>query len=163
MIAKRTETELRHFFERWATLANTFCRLYLGDSELAEQALQQGFLTYIRHGLPLRLENLPATLMSLILEECDRIAVGEVDVESEFEAAVLTLLPQERSVFILHGVLGFQLPWIAAVTGRSFSEISQLWVSSLVQLRIVIIRDTCSSLLGRRCPTVSQPATSASA
>jgi DNA-directed RNA polymerase specialized sigma24 family protein len=159
--AKRTETELRQFFDRWATLANTFCRLYLGDSELAEQALQQGFLTYIRHGRPLRLDRLPAALMSLILDECDQIAIGEVDVESQFEAAVLSLLPQERSVFILHGVLGFQVPWIAVVTERSFSEISQLWVSSLVQLRIVIIRDTCSSLLGRRCPTVSNTSASA--
>lgn len=155
MTAKRTEIELRQFFDRWATLANTFCCLYLGDSELAEQALQQGFLTYIRHDLPLRLDHLPAALMSLILDECDRIAVGEVDVESQFEAAVLSLLPQERSVFILHGVLGFQLPWIAAVTVSSFSEISQLWVSSLVQLRIVIVRDTCSSLLGSRLPTLS--------
>ena len=158
MSAKRTETELRQFFEHWATLLNTFCRLYLGQPDAAEHALRQGFFRYIHCGLPLRFEQLPATLMSIILEECDETPGAEVNVDSEFEAAVLGLLPQERSIFILHGVLGFQLPWVAAVISTNFCRTSQLWLSSLVQLRMVIVRDACSSLTNGRWPTLSQTA-----
>ena len=146
MGGEQTETEFRKFYDRWASVVNTFCRLYLGDAERAEDAVAQSFLRYFRRKYPLCLERLPIVLMSLTLEECDRSGGGEVVVDSEFEAAVLALLPEERAAFILHGVLDLQLPWVAAVMGGPYGEVCQLWVRSLVQLRMFIVRDTCSRL-----------------
>lgn len=146
MSGKRTETELRQFYDQWAAVVNTFSRLYLGDAELAENVVAHSFLLYFRGERPLRLDHLPTTLMSLTLEECDRSGGGEVETDSQFEAAVLGLTPDERAVFILHGVLDLQLPWVAAVTGIDFPDVCQLWVRALVQLRMVIVRDSCSRL-----------------
>lgn len=146
MSGKRTETELRQFYDQWAALVSTFCRLYLGDAELAENVVAQSFLQYFRGELPLQLDHLPTGLMSLTLEECDRSGGQEVEVDSEFEAAVLGLTPEERAVFILHGVLDLQLPWVAAVTGIAYTDVCQWWVRALVQLRMVIVRDSCSHL-----------------
>ncbi|MDT8069538.1 MAG: hypothetical protein ROO76_15345 [Terriglobia bacterium] len=146
MGGKRTETELREFYEQWASVVSTFCRFYLGNVEVAENAVAQGFLDYFRCGYPLRLDHLPTALISLTLEECDRSGGGAVEVDSGFEAAVLGLLPEERAVFILHGVLDLQLPWVAVVTGTSYPGVSQLWLRSLVQLRMFIVHDGCSRL-----------------
>ena len=67
-----------------------------------------------------------------------------VDVDSRFEAAVLGLLPEERAVFVLHGVLDLQLPWVAAVTGIAYLRVCQLWVSAQVLLRTLIVLGQCS-------------------
>jgi DNA-directed RNA polymerase specialized sigma24 family protein len=146
MGGKRTDTELREFYEHWASVVNTFCRLYLGHAALAENAVEQGFLQYFRRELPLRLDHLPTGLMSLTLGECDRIGGGVVELDSGFEAAVLGLLPEERAVFILHGVLNLQLPWVAAVMGTPYPGVCQLWVRALVQLRMFMVHDKCSRL-----------------
>ena len=146
MCGKRTETAIRQFYDQWARLVYTFCRLYLGDANLAENVVGQSFLQYFRSGPQLRLDHLPTALMSVTLEECDRSGGGEVEVDSGFEAAVLGLLPEERAVFILHGVLDLQLPWVAAVTGTSYAGVCQLWVRALVQLRMFMVHDRCSQL-----------------
>lgn len=146
MSGKRTEIELRQFYEQWASVVSTFCRLYLGNVEVAENAVAQGFLNYFRREYPLRLDQLPTALLSLTLEECDRSGGGEIEVDSEFEAAVLGLLPEERAVFVLHGVLDLQLPRVATITGMPYATVCQFWVRALVQLRMFIVRDTCSRL-----------------
>ena len=144
MGGKRTEIELCQFYDQWALMVNTFCRLYLGDAEQAETVVAESFLRYFRAERSLRLDHLPATLMSLTLEECDQSGGGMVEVDSRLESAVLGLLPEERAVFVLHGVLDLQLPWVAAVTGIAYLRVCQLWVSALVQLRMLTVRDQCS-------------------
>ena len=144
MRGKRTEIELRQFYDRWASAVNTFCRLYLGDAEQAESVVAESFLRYFRGERSLRLDHLPAGLMSLALEVCDQSGGGMVDVDSRFEAAVLGLLPEERAVFVLHGVLDLQLPWVAAVTGIAYLRVCQLWVSAQVLLRTLIVLGQCS-------------------
>lgn len=146
MGGKRTETELHAFYDQWASVVNTFCRLYLGSAEMAEDAVARSFLRYFRREYSLSIDQLPIVLMSLTLEECDRSGGGQVEVDSEFEAAVLALLPEERGAFILHGVLDLQLPWVAAIMGTPYAGVCQLWVRALVQLRMFIVRDTCSRL-----------------
>jgi DNA-directed RNA polymerase specialized sigma24 family protein len=141
---KRTEFELCRFYDQWAPAVNTFCQLYLGNAQQAESVLAESFLQYFRGKRPLRLDHLPAALMSLTLEGCGQSGGGTVEIESALESAVLGLLPGERAVFVLHGVLDLQLPWVAAVTGTAYLSVCQLWVSALVQLRMAIVRDQCS-------------------
>ena len=152
-----TEAELRQFYVRWAVIVNTFCRLYLGDAEAADQVVSRAFLQYFRRELPLRLDRVPTGLMSLTLEESNSAGeVGVTDAESDFEWAVLELPPDERAVFILHGVLDLQLPCVAAVTGIPFAAVSQLWIRALIQLRMSTVHDGCSRLFAG-CGSAPQP------
>lgn len=147
MNSKRTETELRQFYDQWAPLVTTFCKLYLGDLQVTESVVGEVFLRYFRSELPLSRDHVPATLMSQALEESNCAGEGgETDADSAFEWAVLGLPPEERAVFILHGVLDLQLPWVAAITQNSFANVSQLWIRALIQLRMSIVRDGCSRL-----------------
>lgn len=147
MSNKRAEDELRRFFDRWAAVVNTFCRLYLGNSDASDEVVSQSFLQYFRSGLPLRLDHVPVALMSLALEESNcRVDIGEVEAESDFEWAVLKLPPDQRAVFVLHGVLGLQLPWVAAVTHIAYADVCQLWGCALLQLRMLTVHDGCSRL-----------------
>lgn len=147
MRRRRDEIELQQFYERWASHVLLFCRLYCGDTETAETVVAQTFLKYFRSELPLHLDRLPTALMSLAIEECtDYDAGGGTEVASDFERGVLALQPDERAVFILHGALELQLPWVAAITQLPFAAMSQLWVRALLQLRISMVKDTCSRL-----------------
>jgi DNA-directed RNA polymerase specialized sigma24 family protein len=146
MGTERTESELRQFYEQWAAIVSTFCRLYLGDSEIAEEVLTQTFLQYFRRELPLRLDHIPSALMSLALEESNSRQGGEGDSDSGFESTVLQLPPRERAVFILHGVLSLQLPCVAAITRIAYTDVCRMWVRALLELRVLIVRDSCSRL-----------------
>lgn len=153
MNEQRREDELRRFYDRWAPTVATFCRLYLGDSEAADKVTARAFLDYFRADSPLHLDHIPATLLSMALAESDCTDdSGEWDVESDFDWAILGLPPDERAVFILHGVLGLQLPWVAAVTRSPFATVQQLWVRALINLRMRIVHDNCSRLFSECSP-----------
>lgn len=156
MNSKRTETELHQFYEQWAPFVTAFCKLYIGDLQVAESAVTDVFLKYFRSELPLGRDHVPVTLMSLALETSNCAGESEeTDANSAFEWAVLGLPPEERAVFILHGVLDLQLPWVAAITQNSFANVSQLWIRALIQLRMSIVRDGCSRLFAE-CRSASQ-------
>jgi DNA-directed RNA polymerase specialized sigma24 family protein len=154
---KRTESELRQFYEQWGPFVTTFCKLYLGDSQVTETVVAQAFLKYFRSELPLRRDHVPTALIALALEESNCGGEGGgTDADSAFEWAVLELPPDERAVFILHGVLDLQLPWVAAVTGIPFATVSQLWIRALIQLRMSTVDDGCSRLFAG-CVPAPQP------
>lgn len=147
MRKQRDEVELQQFYERWAPHVLLFCRFYTGEAETAESVVAQTFLKYFRSELPLLLDRLPTALMSLAVEESACCGDGGgADVDSDFEWAVLALPADERAVFILHGALELQLPWVAAITQLPFSAVSQLWIRALLQLRILTVKDSCSRL-----------------
>ena len=147
MRKQQDEIELQRFYRQWAPHVMLFCRLYTGNSETAEKAVAQTFLKYFRSELRLHLDRVPTALMSLAVEESNCAGDGcGADVDSEFEWAVLGLPPEERAVFILHGMLDLQLPWVAAVGRLSFAAASQLWVRALLQLRMSTVKDDCSRL-----------------
>lgn len=148
MSRKRDEFEARRFYVRWAPLVATFCDLYIGDPQVVDAVVEEVFLEYFRGSLPLAVDHVPAQLMSLALQESTE--VGEVegsDPHDTFEGAVLALSPEERAVFILHGILELQLPWVAAITQVPFATVSLLWVRALIRLRMSLVRDQCSQLL----------------
>lgn len=153
MSRKWTEDELRRFYDRWAPSVTTFCQLYIGDSQAAEKVTARAFLNYFRADVRLNLDHIPAVLLSMTLEESDYAGdSGQTDVDSDFEWAILGLPSNERAVFILHGVLDLQLPWVAAVTRTPFSTVHQLWVRALINLRMRIVHDSCSRLFSECGP-----------
>lgn len=135
MGAKRSVLEIRQFYDRWAPLVSTFCRLYMGEATTAEYVTAEAFLDYFRRELPLRLDHVPVALMSLALLQSVQRGGGEIEVYSRFELAVLGLAPEVRAVFILHGVLEVQLPWITAITATSYRDVCRLWGQALLDLQ----------------------------
>ena len=151
MQERRDEIELQQFYALWAPHVTLFCRLYTGDSEVAETVAAKTFLRYAQSELPLALDGMPSILMALALVESTRSRDGGgADVDSDFEWAVLSLPPDERAVFILHGTLGLPLPSVAAITQLPFSAVDQLWARALLQLRLSTVKDDCSRLFQDR-------------
>ena len=145
MSSKPTEDELWRFQEQWAPTVMLFCRLCTGDAQAANDATTHAFEEYFSAGKPLHLDHVPTSLMSLAFEECQSSAGGiGTDVQSEFESAVLSLEPDERAIFILHGVLDLWLPWVAAITRIPFETVNPLWTRALINLRLSTVRDDYS-------------------
>lgn len=154
----RDESELQQFYDQWAPHVMLFCRLYIGDTETAANVVGQTFRNYFRSELALHLDHLPTALMSLAIEESNCSGDGGgADVSSDFEWAVLSLPPDERAIFILHGTFDRKLPWVAAVTRLPLTDVSQLWVRALLQLRMRTVKDACSRIF-QDCGTVPNTA-----
>lgn len=155
MQERRDEIELQQFYARWAPHVTLLCRLYTGDTEVAETVVAETFLRYAQSELPLAFDRMPSILMTLALVESNRSGDGGgADVDSDFEWAVLSLPPDERAVFILHGTLGLPLPSVAAITQLPFLAVDQLWTRALLQLRLSMVKDDCSRLFRQRGATV---------
>lgn len=155
MHGQRDEGELQQFYEQWAPHVVSFCTLYTGDSQTAQTVTEQTFLNYFHSELPLRLDHLPTALMSLAVEEGNCSGAGGAESDSDFDWAVLGLPPDERAIFILHGMLDLQLPFVAAVTRTPLAIVSQLWVRALLQLRMSTVKDACSRLFEEYGPAPS--------
>lgn len=147
MRTERDETQIQQFYEQWAPQVRLFCQLYTGDSQTADNVVEQTFLRYCRSDLPLVLDDMPIALMAFAVEEstCSSDGAGR-DAESDFEWAVLLLPPSERAVFILHATLGLQLPRVAAITSLLFTAACQLWARALLRLQIFTVKDDRSRL-----------------
>ncbi len=52
-----------------------------------------------------------------------------------FEEMLLALPDAELAVFLLHGVLGLDFPWISTVNGLTNAEEQRLWLNSLLHLQ----------------------------
>jgi len=125
-----------------------FCKLYLGVSLVSESAVAQAFLQHFRDEPPEWLDHGPVALMEMALEESNCAdESGRSGAESAFERAVLEQPQEERTVFILHGVLDLQLPWLGAITQLPFAAVDQPWIWSSLQLLMSTVKDDCSRLL----------------
>lgn len=132
-----TEAELREFYDRWAASIFTFCRLQVGDRELAEAATGEAFVEYLRDRLPLDVESLPAELVRrAFLATCGASYGREEAAEDNDLRELLPALDlDERAVFILHGVLGLTLASAAVSIGMSHERARWLWFTALAKLR----------------------------
>jgi hypothetical protein len=135
MGGRRTEEELREFYQRWSAIVFTFCRLHLGDDRHGEAATAQAFSAFLRLALPLQKDRLPIGLLRSALESVRYFPVAVPKHASHLRHLLLSLPVDERAVFILHGTLGLHFPWIAAVAGVPHQRIEQLWARSLIRLR----------------------------
>ncbi len=134
--------EMQDFYDRWDAVVFTFCRFYLGDENCAETTTLHVFRAYFDSGLPLDGERLPGALLRLVLKASRRWMVlgnGGSD-PSVFEEMLLALPDAELAVFLLHGVLGLDFPWISTVNGLSCEEEQRLWLNSLLHLQSQLYR-----------------------
>ena len=134
----RSEKEARAFYKRWKVPVFTFCRIFLGDEQRAQDVALEGFLAYFRGDHPLELTQLPDPLLRCVLEsarnQCAPGRLQQVDAKG-LEVALLTLPCEQRAVFILRNVLGVPDKSVAIATGFTPERVRELWVQGLFRLR----------------------------
>ena len=132
------------FYGHWVPSVHTYCLLFLGDKDRAEEATTNTFFTYFSEvgklfkGIKeLPLDRVP---LSLFRKTVQVAASGWIPDSPDyggpsFEDAVSSLPRNERSVFILRGPLNLDSEQTAAVTGFPKEDVQQLWVRALLQLK----------------------------
>lgn len=134
----RSRREVREFYERWKVSVFTFCRLFLGDEQRAQDVTLRAFLAYFREGHPLELTQLPDSLLRCVLEsakhQCTPSRVHRADGKL-LQSALLSLPCEQRAVFILRSILGVPHGSVAVAAGFSPEHVHELWVQGLMRLR----------------------------
>jgi DNA-directed RNA polymerase specialized sigma24 family protein len=136
---KLNEYEAQDFYKRWSTTVFTFARLFLGEEEVAEEATQQAFVTFLSEQNPdLDLNRIPLRLLRKALDAArgnssvSRPSFPDTD---EMEDMVKLLPTEERAVFILRSVLDLEFPQVSVVTALPMDRVQQLWSESLLHVR----------------------------
>lgn len=121
-------------FRQSAPTVLRFCRLFLGDQQLAEEATIRAFaqLRTDRGAVP---EGTPVRLLTSAFRESRSLFRRATNPTHPLAAAILRLGELERAVFILHAVLSIQMPWVAAIVGVSHDEATHAWAKALIELR----------------------------
>lgn len=137
--------DFREFYGRWAPSVLTYCQLFLGDRDVAEEATADTFFNYFSevgklfNGIKeLPLDHLPLSLLRTAMRETRRrwstlspTATGGVELEDTLADLPIT----ERSVFILRGALQLDVEQTAAATGFSKDDVHALWVRALLRVK----------------------------
>src|SRR3954470_3803302 len=92
------ELEVRQFYSRWSTTVFTFCRLFLGEEEGAEEATQQAFVNSLTENMDLRSEKIPVRLLRNALKAVAGNSSGARPgfPDTEEMEDTIKLLPQEE-------------------------------------------------------------------
>lgn len=137
--------DFHEFYERWGPSVQTYCRLFLGDKERAEESTSTTFFTYFREAgklfrgiKDLPLDRLPISLLRTTLLVAKRswtfLSPCAPD-DSSLEGTLPSLPSDERTVFILRGCLALNDEQIALATSFSREDVQALWARALLQLK----------------------------
>jgi DNA-directed RNA polymerase specialized sigma24 family protein len=132
------ELAVREFYSRWSTTVFTFCRLFLGEEEAAEEATQQAFMNSLTENMDLGSDKIPLRLLRNALNavSCNSSGARPGFPDTDEMEDTIKLLPQEeRSVFILRSVLDLDFSQVTIVTGLSTEQVHRLWSESLLHVR----------------------------
>ncbi len=138
MSRSRLEKEVDRFYGRWCPHVFTFCRLYLGNRDLAEIATEEAFSRFLRQTPELDGDRLSPVLVRCAWEavqsRCALRPTASAEVDELVDA--LPLLPcEERSVFIMRSVLNLRSDEVAVATRQTPEQVNQLLVRSLLRIR----------------------------
>lgn len=136
IFSRKTKLEHAHgLYARWGATVLHFCELFLGDRSMAQQAAVESFVRLFKSVGHVAKEGIPVALLGVAFRvACQSSTSGREELEP-LPAAILRLAPTERAVFILHGVMSLQIPWVAAILGVPLHEASQLWAKALIEVR----------------------------
>lgn len=137
--------DFHEFYGRWSPSVLTYCRLFLGDKELAEQATSDTFFTYFSElgsrfkGIKeLPLDRLPLSLLRTTMKETRRhwTTLNRTAPGGNGLGETVSQLPSsQRSVFILRGPLLLDVEETAALTGFATNDVQALWVRALLRVK----------------------------
>lgn len=134
--AKKVDlAEARALYDRCGPMVLRFCELFLGEKSVAEQVTAESFLGFLRGGGRAETNSVPVVLLrtAFLAVSQSRTKTGEP--KEPLRAAIVHLDVLPRAVFILHGVLSVQTPWVGAILGMSADEARELWTKALVEIR----------------------------
>lgn len=135
----RRKKEVRAFYDRWKVPVFSFCRLFFGDKERANEATVEAFLSYLRADFPLEAVSLPDSLLrsavDAVRRRCSLRSPEQADGKT-VESAILLLPCDQRAVFILRNVLEIPERSVAAATGLPAEQVHTLWIQALMRVRI---------------------------
>lgn len=142
LIAGRCRLEqAKTLYARWGSLVSHFCELFLGERSKAEAATVETFVRFLQGGGRAAAEGTPVQLLSCAFQVADHAGAETARTAELLRAAIVRLATTQRAVFILHGTLSVQMPWVAAIIGVTPHEAAQLWCKALLEIRNYLPRD----------------------
>lgn len=136
IFSRRARLEnVRDLYAHWGTTVLQFCELFLGDRNTAQQATVESFVRLFTSAGHVAMEGIPVALLSVAFRVICQSATSADEELQPLRRAILRLGPTERAVFILHGVMSVQMPWVAAILGGPPQEASELWAKALIEVR----------------------------
>ena len=135
-VARPAELTLQstEVFREWAPMVLRFCRLFLGNWDLAEEATKRAFAHFLRErgATP---QGTPVPLLTCAFRESRSLSTRVPNLPHPLEAAILRLDEMVRGVFILHTALSIQMPWVASIVGIPHDEATHAFAKALIDIR----------------------------
>ena len=132
--------QIRKQYARWGSTVLQFCEMFLGARSAAERATGEGFVLCFKSGHQVATQGIPVALLTMAFRVARESATSATEQLAPLPSAILRLEATERAVFILHGAMSVQMPWVAAVVGVLPEQAKQLWGQSLIRLRELLPR-----------------------
>jgi DNA-directed RNA polymerase specialized sigma24 family protein len=136
--------ETEAFYKRWGPDVFVFCRLFLGDEQLAEAASSKAFVEFYRQSGDLSVAGeVPSRLIGLAFQAMQPCREGpRLDKDNgTLENCILRLSCRQRAVFIMRNVMGMSWPGVAAATSLSAEDARQAWLRGMLTVRDLLPRD----------------------
>ncbi len=127
--------EVRASYGRWGTTVLHFCELFLGERGLAEQVATESIVRFLRGGGRAATNGVPVALLRFAFQAASQLRATNGDSPEGLRAAIVQLELLPRAVFILHGVMAVQIPWVAAILGLPAEEVTRVWAKALIEVR----------------------------
>lgn len=127
--------QIREQYERWGSAVLQFCELFLGARSAAERATREAFVRCFKSSHQVATQGIPVALLTMAFRVVRQSATSATEQLAPLPSAILRLEATERAVFILHGVLSVQIPWVAAILGMPPEQATQLWARALIEVR----------------------------
>lgn len=136
------EQDFHEFYQRWNRSIYGFCRMFLGEDELAELATQEAFVQYVREQEPLIVSKLPRKLMRNAVDESIKLDREEPRFpDTEELEDILPLLPRsDRAVFILRSTLDFSSVDAAGILELPIEAVNESWMKASLYLRDIWLK-----------------------
>jgi DNA-directed RNA polymerase specialized sigma24 family protein len=145
-MAVTSERDAQAFYAAWKDYVFTFCSMFVGDSDRAEEITAEAFYKYLQQRGTLDLEYLPPRLMGLAFQSAKRERALSPDyrMETDLEDNLLYLPVSERAVFIMRA-LEMSDAAISIAIGLTVEQVRGLWVSALLNLRTILPKEFFNS------------------
>ncbi len=127
--------EARASYGRWGPMVLRFCELFLGEKSLAEEVTAESFIRFLRGGGRAATNGVPVALLRFAFQAASESPARNGGPSEPLRAAIVHLDALPRGVFILHGVMAVQMPWVGAILGVSAEEATRLWAKGLIEVR----------------------------
>lgn len=141
MIESHVEEEVRRFYDRWSPTVFTYCRLYLGDEELAQIATEESFVEFLRQSAPVSDDHFPIPLLrSALVSSQRRCAMRSKRTDRDGLRDVLPCVPcEERSVFILRSALDLNMADVTRICKLDSEHAERLWLQAMLSVRRLLL------------------------